>query len=96
MHLLAQLPLSQPTSLLRVSQSRRVQRLRRRTEEVQQKQVGEVPEALGVMWNNRPVLKASMGLGQKSRKRHPRAGVPAPGCSEVSQPGLPSCLMGCR
>ena len=27
---------------------------------------------------------------------HPRARVPVPGCSEVSQPGLPSCLMGCR
>jgi hypothetical protein len=22
---------------------------------------------------------------------HPRARVPVPGCSEVSQPGLPSC-----
>src|SRR5215212_4451740 len=27
---------------------------------------------------------------------HPRARVPVPGCSEVSQPGLPSCLVGCR
>src|SRR5918997_1045098 len=27
---------------------------------------------------------------------HPRARVPVPGCSEVSQPGLPSCLMGCK
>jgi hypothetical protein len=27
---------------------------------------------------------------------HPRARVPVPECSEVSQPGLPSCLMGCR
>ena len=25
----------------------------------------------------------------------PRARVPVPGCSEVSQPGLPSCLVGC-
>ncbi|CAN5747805.1 hypothetical protein BH20ACT23_BH20ACT23_10060 [soil metagenome] len=24
----------------------------------------------------------------------PRARVPVPGCSEVSQPGLPSCLVG--
>ena len=27
---------------------------------------------------------------------HPRARVPMPGCSEVSQPGLSSCLVGCR
>ena len=27
---------------------------------------------------------------------HPRARVPVPGCSEVSQPGLPSRLMGCK
>ena len=27
--------------------------------------LGEAPEALGVMWHNRPVLKASMGFGQK-------------------------------
>src|SRR5215218_7424282 len=26
----------------------------------------------------------------------PRARVPVPGCSEVSQPGLSSCLVGCR
>ena len=32
------------------------------------KMVGEVPEALGVMWHNRPVLKVSMGLGQKAAK----------------------------
>jgi alkylhydroperoxidase family enzyme len=32
------------------------------------KMVGEVPEALGVMWHNRPVLKAIMGLGHKSGK----------------------------
>ena len=30
--------------------------------------VGEVPDALGVMWHNRPVLKASMGLGHKTTK----------------------------
>ncbi|MGH2775529.1 MAG: carboxymuconolactone decarboxylase family protein [Actinomycetota bacterium] len=30
--------------------------------------VGEVPDALGVMWHNRPVLKAIMGLGQKTNK----------------------------
>lgn len=27
---------------------------------------GRVPEPLGVMWNNRPVLKASMGMGRKA------------------------------
>ncbi len=32
------------------------------------KMVGEVPEALGVMWHNRPVLKVGMGLGQKAAK----------------------------
>lgn len=32
------------------------------------KMFGEVPDALGVMWNNRPVLKASMGLGQKASR----------------------------
>jgi len=32
------------------------------------KMVGEVPDALGVMWHNRPVLKASMGLGHKATK----------------------------
>ncbi|MGH3384695.1 MAG: carboxymuconolactone decarboxylase family protein [Nocardioidaceae bacterium] len=32
------------------------------------KMFGEVPEGLGVLWHNRPVLKASMGLGQKSAK----------------------------
>jgi len=29
---------------------------------------GEVPDALGVMWHNPPVLKASMGMGRKSSK----------------------------
>ncbi len=29
---------------------------------------GEVAEPLEVMWHNRPVLKASLGLGQKARK----------------------------
>ena len=28
---------------------------------------GRVPESLGVMWHNVPVLKASMGFGQKLR-----------------------------
>jgi alkylhydroperoxidase family enzyme len=32
------------------------------------KHFGEVPDALGVMWHNRPVLKASMGMGQKASK----------------------------
>jgi len=34
------------------------------------KMVGEVPEALGVMWHNRPVLKVGMELGQKAAKWH--------------------------
>lgn len=34
------------------------------------KRFGEVPEALGVMWQNPRVLKASMGLGQKAAKWH--------------------------
>lgn len=29
---------------------------------------GKVPESLGVMWHNQPVLSASMGLGQKLKK----------------------------
>jgi alkylhydroperoxidase family enzyme len=29
---------------------------------------GKVPESLGVMWHNVPVLKASMGFGQKVQK----------------------------
>ena len=29
---------------------------------------GKVPESLGVMWHNRPVLKASMGFGQKLQR----------------------------
>ncbi len=32
------------------------------------KMFGEVPDALGVMWHNRPVLKATMGLGHKASK----------------------------
>jgi alkylhydroperoxidase family enzyme len=32
------------------------------------KMFGDVPDALGVMWNNRPVLKVSMGLGQKAAR----------------------------
>jgi alkylhydroperoxidase family enzyme len=32
------------------------------------KMLGEVPESLGVMWNNRPVLSALMELGRKSEK----------------------------
>jgi len=30
--------------------------------------LGRVPEPLGVYWHNRPVLKATMGLGAKSQK----------------------------
>lgn len=32
------------------------------------KMFGQVPESLGVMWNHVPVLKASMGFGQKLQK----------------------------
>jgi alkylhydroperoxidase family enzyme len=32
--------------------------------------LGRVPESLGVMWHNVPVLKASMGFGQKLQKWH--------------------------
>lgn len=32
------------------------------------KMFGKVPESLGVMWHNQPVLKASMGFGQKLQK----------------------------
>jgi AhpD family alkylhydroperoxidase len=30
--------------------------------------LGEVPDALGVMWHNRPVLKSAMGLAQKATR----------------------------
>lgn len=32
------------------------------------KRFGDVPDALGVMWHNPPVLKAAMGIGQKTRR----------------------------
>jgi len=32
------------------------------------KMFGEVPEALGVMWHNPPVLKVGMGVGRKASK----------------------------
>jgi alkylhydroperoxidase family enzyme len=32
--------------------------------------LGDVPDALGVMWHNRPVLRFSLGLGQKAAKWH--------------------------
>lgn len=32
------------------------------------KRFGEVPDALGVMWHNRRVLKASMAMGQKATR----------------------------
>jgi alkylhydroperoxidase family enzyme len=32
------------------------------------KRFGEVPDALGVMWNNRPVLRTSMGMSHKATK----------------------------
>jgi len=33
---------------------------------VARKRLGEVPESLGVMWNNRPVLMAMAGFGRKA------------------------------
>ncbi len=35
---------------------------------VVKKMVGEVPEPLGVMWHNQPVLKSAMALGRKAKK----------------------------
>ena len=32
------------------------------------KMFGQVPESLGVMWHNVPVMKATMGFGQRLRK----------------------------
>jgi alkylhydroperoxidase family enzyme len=32
------------------------------------KMLGQVPDALGVMWHNRPVLRASFGAGRKAAK----------------------------
>ena len=32
------------------------------------KMIGEVPDALGVMWHNRAVLSAAMGFGRKAQK----------------------------
>ena len=34
------------------------------------KLLGRVPEPLGVYWHNRPVLKATMGIGAKAQKWH--------------------------
>ena len=34
------------------------------------KLLGRVPEPLGVYWHNRPVLRATMGIGAKSQKWH--------------------------
>ncbi|WP_306204983.1 carboxymuconolactone decarboxylase family protein [Actinoplanes sp. RD1] len=34
------------------------------------KMFGTVPESLGVLWHHRPILKASLGLGQKSSRWH--------------------------
>jgi alkylhydroperoxidase family enzyme len=35
---------------------------------ISRKMFGDVPEALGVMWHNRPVLKFGLGLGRKATK----------------------------
>ena len=37
---------------------------------VSRKMLGEVPESLGIMWHNRPVLRFSLGLGQRSARWH--------------------------
>jgi alkylhydroperoxidase family enzyme len=37
---------------------------------VSKKVLGRVPEPLGIYWHNRPVLKATMGIGAKARKWH--------------------------
>jgi len=34
------------------------------------KMLGDVPEALGVLWHHRPVLRFSFGLGQKAARWH--------------------------
>ena len=34
------------------------------------KMLGTVPDSLGVMWNSRPVLRFSLGLGQKAARWH--------------------------
>ena len=34
------------------------------------KMFGKVPQSLGVLWNNPPVLKSSLSLGQKSSRWH--------------------------
>ena len=35
---------------------------------ISKRMFGDVPDALGVMWHNRPVLRFSLGLGQKAAK----------------------------
>ncbi|MGK5110730.1 MULTISPECIES: carboxymuconolactone decarboxylase family protein [unclassified Geodermatophilus] len=37
---------------------------------VSRKMLGEVPEALGVLWHHRPVLRFSFGLGRRSARWH--------------------------
>ena len=37
---------------------------------VSRKMLGSVPDALGVMWHNKPVMRFSFGLGQKSARWH--------------------------
>jgi alkylhydroperoxidase family enzyme len=34
------------------------------------KLLGQVPESVGVVWHHRPVLKFTLGIGQKTRKWH--------------------------
>jgi alkylhydroperoxidase family enzyme len=37
---------------------------------VSRKMLGDVPDALGIMWHHRPVLRFSFGLGRKSGRWH--------------------------
>ena len=37
---------------------------------VSRKMLGSVPDALGVMWHNKPVMRFSFGLGQRSARWH--------------------------
>ena len=37
---------------------------------ISRKMLGDVPEALGIMWHHRPVLRFSLGLGRRSARWH--------------------------
>src|SRR3712207_9486852 len=46
--------------------------------------------------SSRPPPPDSVLWADRVGSRHPRARFRVPGCWEVSQPGLPSCLVGCK